>query len=130
MRSWLACLLLAASPAAAQIGFSSNKPENPKKIGLPTSRCTTVSGPDSGANCVFPFIYKGKQYRGCILVDADDGKPWCSTLTDSSGQHVGGQGRWGHCPASCSRGSQGSTTTLSPAAPKLGKPCMCYHYHT
>ena len=105
MRPWLACLLLAASPASAQIGFPSNKPENPKKIGLSTSRpsshCTTGSGADSGAKCVFPFIYKSKQYRGCILVDADDGKPWCSTLTDSSGQHVGGQGKWGHCPDSC-----------------------------
>ena len=30
------------------------------------------------------------QYR-CTLVDADDGFPWCSTLTDQNGEHVGGQ---------------------------------------
>ena len=29
------------------------------------------------------------QYR-CTLVDADDGFPWCSTLTDQNGEHVGG----------------------------------------
>ena len=33
--------------------------------------------------------------------NADDGIPWCSTLTDSEGNHVGGQGKWGHCPDSC-----------------------------
>ena len=63
--------------------------------------CVTVGGGQRGANCAFPFIYKEREYSGCILVDADDGKPWCSTLTDQDGVHVGGQGKWGHCPASC-----------------------------
>jgi len=76
----------------------------------PTSGCTTNGGGDSGASCVFPFTYKEKVYRGCILVDADDGIPWCSTLTDSTGQHIGGQGKWGHCPSSCNTDTDGSVT--------------------
>jgi len=74
----------------------------------PTSGCTTNGGSDSGARCVFPFTYKDKVYSGCILVDADDGVPWCSTLTDQNGIHVGGQGKWGHCPSTCNRDLNGS----------------------
>jgi len=65
------------------------------------SSCVTVGGGRTGSPCVFPFIYKDKTHSGCTLVDADDGKPWCSTLTDGSGNHVGGQGQWGHCPDDC-----------------------------
>ena len=61
----------------------------------------TVGGGDTGANCVFPFMFKGKSYSGCTLADADDGKPWCSTLVDAQGVHVGGQGKWGHCGQQC-----------------------------
>ena len=61
---------------------------------------------------MFPFTYKSVKYTGCILVDADDGKPWCSTLTDGNGVHVGGQGQWGHCPSSCpvDKGDSGQQT--------------------
>ena len=79
----------------------------------PTAGCTTNGGGDSGARCVFPFTYKGRTYRGCILVDADDNIPWCSTLTDNTGQHVGGQGKWGHCPATCNKDTAGTPATVS-----------------
>jgi len=79
----------------------------------PTAGCTTNGGGDSGARCVFPFTFKERVYRGCILVDADDGIPWCSTLTDSSGQHVGGQGKWGHCPSTCNKDIDGSPVASS-----------------
>ena len=72
-------------------------PVDPK----PSSGCVTVGGGTTGAACVFPFLYKNKKHTSCTLVDADDGIPWCSTLTDSDGVHVGGQGKWGHCPDSC-----------------------------
>ena len=64
---------------------------------------------------MFPFTYKNIKYTGCTLVDADDGKPWCSTLTDSKGDHVGGQGQWGHCDLrSCTvdDGDQSSSETV------------------
>ena len=70
-------------------------------IQQPPASCVTVGGASTGSPCVLPFIYKDKKHTSCTLVDADDGKPWCSTLTDDSGNHVGGQGKWGHCPDSC-----------------------------
>jgi len=80
----------------------------------PTVSCTTVGGGDVGASCRFPFKYKDQSYSGCILVDADDGIPWCSTLTDGDGQHVGGQGKWGHCPGSCPKDNGVTATTRRP----------------
>jgi len=75
----------------------------------PAASCKTNGGGDAGSNCVFPFTYKENTYSGCILIDADDGIPWCSTLTDGNGQHVGGQGKWGHCPNSCNTDNGGSS---------------------
>ena len=28
-------------------------------------------------------------------------KPWCSTLVDEVGHHVGGQSKWGNCGPDC-----------------------------
>ena len=64
--------------------------------------CITNGGQDTGSFCQLPFVYKGVRYNGCILVDAGDGKPWCSTsVKQGSREHIGGQGKWGHCPSSC-----------------------------
>ena len=62
--------------------------------------CKTVSGADPGANCVFPFTFGEVVYNKCTTV-GDDTAPWCSTLTDENGVHVGGQGKWGYCAANC-----------------------------
>jgi len=83
---------------------------NPQPI--TSSSCLTVGGGKTGASCVFPFIYKGVKHNNCILIDADDGKPWCSTKTDQNGKHVGGQGQWGHCPASGCTGASENTDTV------------------
>merc|ERR1711974_111275 len=64
----------------------------------PTS-CQTNGGANSGVNCVFPFTFRGVTYDGCTTV-ADD-QLWCSTLTDSDGVHIGGQGNWGYCSPDC-----------------------------
>ena len=61
--------------------------------------CKTVGGRDPGANCVFPFTYEGVVYTECTTVGDD--KPWCSTLTDQNGNHVGDQGKWGYCASNC-----------------------------
>jgi len=86
---------------------SSSRPSSGSR---PTSGCTTIGGGDPGASCAFPFIYRDVEYRGCILVDADDNIPWCSTLTDRNGNHVGGQGKWGHCPPTCNIINEGSSS--------------------
>ena len=83
---------------------SENKPP---EIGANISRhsgikCTTVGGADPGKNCVFPFKLGGAVYSECTLQSSYDGILWCSTLTDKSGNHVSGQGKWGHCAPECS----------------------------
>ena len=65
--------------------------------------CTTVGGADPGKSCVFPFIAGGVTFTECTLAGNSDDDPnhWCSTLIDESGNHVGGQGKWGHCAPEC-----------------------------
>ena len=62
-------------------------------------QCSTVSGADPGAKCVFPFTFDGKRYSDCTTTGSTDGKAWCSTRVDNKGRHIGGKGNWGHCPA-------------------------------
>jgi len=61
--------------------------------------CRTVSGPDEGALCAFPFTWHGKVYRQCTS-SHNDGILWCSTQTDWQGNYV--DDKWGHCSDSCS----------------------------
>ena len=46
-----------------------------------TSSCevVTVSGPDTGSPCIFPFTFQGVTYTECA--EDTDGK-WCSTEVD------------------------------------------------
>ena len=69
--------------------------------------CVTVGGADTGAKCVFPFRFQGQVFCECTLTGSEDGdtNPWCSTLTDQYGWHVGNQGNWGHCPTTCTTGN-------------------------
>ena len=80
----------------------------------------TVGGPDPDKQCVFPFIFSGVTYYECTLAGNQQGETqeWCSTLTDSNGLHVGGEGNWGWCPSDCTGISPPPpTTTFPPAAP-------------
>ena len=65
-----------------------------------------MGGADPGKSCVFPFTTGGVTYTECTTAgnDPDDPNPWCSTLTDESGTHVGGQGKWGQCAPECRNG--------------------------
>ena len=51
-------------------------------------RCLTVSGPNPGKPCIFPFKYNGKTYNGCEKDHEDETKTWCSTKVDSKGQII------------------------------------------
>merc|ERR1712112_751301 len=65
----------------------------------PSGACMTISGNVPNAACVFPFTFSGKQYTRCTTAGGFS-SPWCSTQTDSRGNHV--QGQWGNCdPDSC-----------------------------
>jgi len=57
-----------------------------------------------GKQCVFPFTFYGVTYTGCaewMYGGQYMGKRWCSTRTDSNGEHVDGQGEYGICADSC-----------------------------
>ena len=62
--------------------------------------CKTVGGADTGKSCVFPFITSDGVTR-TMCTTIGNPNPWCSTLTDENGTHVGGQGKWGHCTPQC-----------------------------
>ena len=64
--------------------------------------CTTLPGESagSGKQCSFPFVYKNVLYDGCTTQDDTKGKYWCSTKTDNSNRHVGGD-NWGYCQDKC-----------------------------
>ena len=65
--------------------------------------CKTVSGPSPNASCIFPFEFRGITYHKCttVITPSNPIKPWCSTLVDDSGKHVGGGGNFGSCEQDC-----------------------------
>ena len=72
------------------------------------SRCTTVSGPAAGKQCVFPFKFQGVTYSGCAEWEyggEHQGQAWCSTMVSPSGEHMDGNNQWGICPDTCPKHS-------------------------
>ena len=54
----------------------------------------TYGGTGGGRPCVFPFIYKGKSHKSCIMTEEkQEKKKWCST-TDNFDKDQ----KWGLCP--------------------------------
>ena len=80
--------------------------------------CITVGGADPNKQCVFPFQFGGDTYNDCTFEGNQPGEtqPWCSTLTDNNGVHIGGQGNWGFCPSNCQTVGPPPPTTFPPAA--------------
>jgi len=72
---------------------------------------TTSDSKDPGAKCVFPFKYKGKTYTGCPPVLGNPGRTWCSTKTDSDGNHVSGGGNFGFCSSHCKSNAEMAKTS-------------------
>ena len=62
--------------------------------------CLTISGPDTGKQCVFPFIHQGNTYQTCTAFNHD--QLWCSTEVDDSGAYI--QDKWGNCGDGCNQG--------------------------
>ena len=65
--------------------------------------CKTVGGPSANQPCVFPFKWSGKTYTSCPVDPDDSDETWCSTKTDSEGNHITGQGLWGQCGPKCKK---------------------------
>ena len=56
--------------------------------------CHTVSGPDTGSPCVFPFTYKGVKFVSCVT-GIGEGKA-CGTQ-----EIMAGDSGWGYCNDEC-----------------------------
>jgi len=72
------------------------------------SGCTTASGPAAGKQCIFPFKFQGVTYSGCaewVYGGENQGKSWCSTMVNPSGEHMDGNSQWGICPDTCQKHS-------------------------
>jgi len=90
----------------------------------PGTTCTTVGGPSSGMPCIFPFRHNGVTYTTCTTDTL--GQPWCSTATNSDGQHQQGQGKYGLCPSTCP-GAEAVVTECIPGTTwtKECNTCIC-----
>ena len=65
-------------------------------------KCQTTNEPGSkvkNAPCKFPFTNNGKKYDSCTTDSDPDGRFWCSTKVDQSGNHQ--TGNWGYCSQKC-----------------------------
>jgi len=118
--STLACPVTTAAPPAPSIATSANfvvttPPTTTNSIlrtstTSPTAQiqdvsCSTVSGPATGAYCIFPFTYGEEIHTTCaewVYGGEEQGKFWCSTKVDDFGVHVNGEGNFGFCEAACS----------------------------
>merc|ERR1711973_210208 len=89
----------------------------PATITTTSAGCWTSSGAMVNARCIFPFIYKGETYNSCTTAGGFS-KPWCSTATTTTGQHINGY--WGDCGAGCP--TETTTVTTTPA-PTCSTPC-------
>ena len=65
--------------------------------------CSTIGGAAPNRTCIFPFKSLGVVHNACTWVHSEwtDHQAWCSTAVDSKGDHIGGQGNWGHCGTTC-----------------------------
>jgi len=95
------------APGADPVGpvGPGNGSAGPGPVG-PGPKCTTISGPATGLDCVFPFIYLGLKFSGCTTINdgLDDPKPWCATATDGENiltDDLGASTTWGYCSTSC-----------------------------
>ena len=86
------CTLLVLTGSICDPTTTAETTTLPSSAGTTPCLTYTSGGNAAGANCVFPFIYQGRQYWECTPKDAAGGKLWCATtsnydLVDS----------WGYC---------------------------------
>ena len=70
--------------------------------GSAIKRCQTTNEPGSkvkNSPCKFPFTNNGEKYDSCTTDNDPDGRFWCSTKVDQSGNHQ--KGNWGYCSRKC-----------------------------
>ena len=77
------------------------------QIDIADKDCLTIdtgNGGNVGAECIFPFVFRGVVYKKCTRVGDANNKLWCSTKVDDKGVHVNDEGYFGHCNPKCNKG--------------------------
>lgn len=65
-----------------------------KKYGFcPSELLFTTGGNSDGKECVFPFVFLGKEYNGCTTEGRSDGYRWCATTNNFDKDK-----KFGFCP--------------------------------
>ena len=95
--------------------YSTGATPSPSPSPASSTPSISTSSPSSGGcgNCVFPFIFAGRQHDTCTTIDGDE-NPWCSTQVDSDGVHV--DGNWEYCSDSCPGTSVETTQQMTVAS--------------
>lgn len=96
-------------------------------IALISCQCTTVrtsGGTKTPERCKFPFRFKGRIFQSCTDFEDPDGKEWCSVETNSRGNHIQGQGRWGHCDQRKCSNANSNTTPKSVTSNSGQEQCL------
>ena len=81
---------------------------------------STTGGNANGANCTFPFQYKGKQYSACTR--ADHTKLWCATTSNYAADD-----KWGDCVGAA--GATFAPTSMPTVGPTTAPPTIPEHAH-
>ena len=74
------------------------------------SDCKTVKN----EKCVFPFKYKNQLYTGCISLDHQEKKLWCSTKNTEEGTYE----TWDDCASTCPEGQSYKAKQKNPSQHK------------
>ena len=95
--------------------YSTGATPSPSPSPASSTPSISTSSPSSGGcgNCVFPFIFAGRQHDTCTTIDGAE-NPWCSTQVDSDGVHV--DGNWEYCSDSCPGTSVETTQQMTVAS--------------
>ena len=73
----------------------------PTQLAQRCAACASSGGSARGAECHFPFTYKGETHPHCIKSNSRNGASWCATTADFRADKL-----WGRCPDAgkgCSR---------------------------
>ena len=86
-------------------------------LAIISAQCTTIvttGGTQIPERCKFPFRFQGQAFQKCTTFGDNDNLEWCSVDIDDQGNHIPGQGRWGHCDTNSCSSKEETLQTISP----------------
>eukprot|EP00794_Sanderia_malayensis_P017044 gene17044-18759_t len=116
--------------ATKSTSSSGTGPQTDHTSSTPNFKIYTTGGNANGAPCVFPFVYRGRNYTSCTR--AGHTRQWCATT-----KNYPADGKWGNCaPAgfymyieTSSPRRNGDTAVLFTPPMPSGPKCLTFFYH-